>query len=148
MLDVRLLRTDLDRVKRALRLRGMDEELVAPFTELDTAKREKQTESEALKNRRNVVSQEVARRKRTGEDAEPLIAEMREVNERIRRLDEEVRELEAKLDELLLTLPNIPHDSVPFGRSDQDNVEIRRVGPLPEFPFEPKPHWEVAERLG
>src|SRR5690606_32657459 len=97
---------------------------------------------------RNVVSQEVARRKRTGEDEEPLIAEMREVNERIRRLDEEVRELEAKIDELLLTLPNIPHDSVPFGRSDQDNVEIRRVGPLPEFPFEPKPHWEVAERLG
>jgi len=148
MLDVRLLRTDLDRVKRALRLRGMDEELVAPFTELDTAKREKQTESEALKNRRNVVSQEVARRKRTGEDAEPLIAEMREVNERIRRLDEEVRELEAKIDELLLTLPNIPHETVPFGRSDQDNVEIRRVGPLPEFSFEPKPHWEVADRLG
>ncbi|HEY8528719.1 MAG TPA: serine--tRNA ligase [Paenibacillaceae bacterium] len=148
MLDVRLLRTDLDRVKRALRLRGMDEELVAPFTELDTAKREKQTESEALKNRRNVVSQEVARRKRSGEDAEPLIAEMREVNERIRQLDEEVRELEAKIEELLLTLPNIPHETVPFGQSDQDNVEIRRVGILPEFPFEPKPHWEIAERLG
>jgi len=148
MLDVRLLRTDLDRVRRALRLRGMDEELVAPFTELDAAKREKQTESEALKNRRNVVSQEVARRKRSGEDAEPLIAEMREVNERIRTLDEEVRELEAKIDELLLTLPNIPHESVPYGESDKDNPEVRRVGSLPAFPFEPKPHWDIAERLG
>ena len=148
MLDVRLLRTDLDRVRRALRLRGMDEELVAPFTELDAAKREKQTESEALKNRRNVVSQEVARRKRSGEDAEPLIAKMREVNERIRTLDEEVRELEAKIDELLLTLPNIPHESVPYGESDKDNPEVRRVGSLPAFPFEPKPHWDIAERLG
>ena len=142
------MRTDLDRVRRALRLRGMDEELVAPFTELDAAKREKQTESEALKNRRNVVSQEVARRKRSGEDAEPLIAKMREVNERIRTLDEEVRELEAKIDELLLTLPNIPHESVPYGESDKDNPEVRRVGSLPAFPFEPKPHWDIAERLG
>jgi len=147
MLDVRLLRNDLDRVKTALRNRGMAEELVAPFTELDAARREKLTESEALKNRRNTVSQEVARLKKSGGDATALIEEMREVNDRIKRLDDEVRELEAKIDDILLALPNLPHESVPVGASEEDNVEIRRVGTPPVFDFEPKPHWELAAGL-
>jgi seryl-tRNA synthetase len=147
MLDVRLLRNDLDRVKTALRNRGMAEELVAPFTELDAARREKLMESEALKNRRNTVSQEVARLKKSGGDATALIEEMREVNDRIKRLDDEVRELEAKIDDILLALPNLPHESVPVGASEEDNVEIRRVGTPPVFDFEPKPHWELAAGL-
>ena len=148
MLDVRLLRSEYDRVKQALERRGAPEELIAGFPELDRRRRELLTESERLKNRRNTVSQEVAKIKRAGGDAEALIAEMREVGDRIKELDDEVRELEAKIDQLLLGIPNIPHESVPVGASEEDNVEIRRHGEPPAFSFEPKSHWEIADRLG
>lgn len=148
MLDVRLLRNEYDRVKQALERRGAPEELIAGFPELDRRRRELLTESERLKNRRNTVSQEVAKIKRAGGDAEALIAEMREVGDRIKELDDEVRELEAKIDQLLLGIPNIPHESVPVGASEEDNVEIRRHGEPPAFSFEPKSHWEIADRLG
>lgn len=148
MLDVRLLRSDYDRVKRALEHRGEPEELIAEFPELDRRRRELLTETERLKNRRNTVSQEVAKIKRAGGDAEALIVEMREVGDRIKQLDDEVRELEAKIGKILIAIPNIPHESVPVGASDADNVEIRRHGEPPVFPFEPKSHWEIADRLG
>ncbi|OUM95502.1 MAG: serine--tRNA ligase [Thermobacillus sp. ZCTH02-B1] len=148
MLDVRLLRNEYDRVKQALERRGAPEELIAGFPELDRRRRELLTESERLKNRRNTVSQEVAKIKRAGGDAEALIAEMRKVGDRIKELDDEVRELEAKIDQLLLGIPNIPHESVPVGASEEDNVEIRRHGEPPAFSFEPKSHWEIADRLG
>jgi seryl-tRNA synthetase len=105
-------------------------------------------ESEQLKNRRNTVSQEVAVKKRNGENADHLIAEMREVNDRIKTLDDEIRVLEDDLNRLLLAIPNMPHSSVPVGHSEEDNVEIRRSGEPPAFPFEPKPHWEIADQLG
>ncbi|AGA59672.1 seryl-tRNA synthetase [Thermobacillus composti KWC4] len=148
MLDVKLLRSDYDRVIRALEQRGMSTELIDGFPELDRRRRELLTESERLKNRRNTVSQEVAKIKREGGDAEALIVEMREVGDRIKALDDEVRELEAKIERILLAVPNIPHESVPIGESEADNVEIRRYGEPPSFPFEPKSHWEIADRLG
>ena len=148
MLDVKLLRSDYDRVIRALEQRGMSTELIDGFPELDRRRRELLTESERLKNRRNTVSQEVAKIKREGGDAEALIVEMREVGDRIKELDDQVRELEEQIEKMLIWIPNIPHESVPIGESEADNVEIRRYGEPPSFPFEPKSHWEIADRLG
>jgi len=147
MLDIKRLRTDLDKVKQALVHRGEPLSDIEGFAELDSRRRELLTESESLKNRRNVVSQEVARKKRAGEAADDLIAEMREVGDRIKRLDDEVRELEQRLEELLLSIPNVPHESVPVGASDADNVEVRRWGDIPEFSFAPAAHWEIAAEL-
>jgi seryl-tRNA synthetase len=148
MLDVRLLRNDYDKVAQALRNRNASLDLIAGFPELDNARRERLTESDALKNRRNVVSQEVAKLKKSGGNADELIAEMRSVNDRIKQLDEEVRELEEKIDAMMLAIPNVPHESVPVGASEEDNVEVRRVGEPPKFGFEPKAHYDVADGLG
>ncbi|PYI51104.1 serine--tRNA ligase [Paenibacillus flagellatus] len=148
MFDAKLLRNEIERVKEAMTARGKPAEEVTRFTGLDAKRRELLQESDQLKNRRNTVSQEVAAKKRNGEDAEPLILEMRDVNDRIKVLDEELRVLEEDLQKLLLSIPNMPHASVPVGRSEEDNVEIRRVGEVPSFPFEPKAHWELADQLG
>lgn len=148
MFDVKLLRNELERVKEAMAARGKPAEEIDRFTGLDAKRRELLQESERLKNRRNTVSQEVAAKKRNGEDAEPLIVEMREVNDRIKALDEEVRVVEEDLNKLLLSIPNMPHSSVPVGLTEEQNVEIRRVGDVPSFSFEVMPHWDVAARLG
>ncbi|GAB6931995.1 serine--tRNA ligase [Calditerricola satsumensis] len=148
MLDVKRLRRDLDGVKRALARRGAVPAELDRFVELDAAWRALVAESDQLKHRRNEVSQEIARLKRAGEDAEARIAEMRQVSDRIKELDERIRQLEAEIDDLLLSIPNVPHETVPDGASDADNVEVRRWGEPPAFAFDPKPHWELAERLG
>lgn len=148
MLDVKRLRRDLDGVKRALARRGAVPAELDRFVELDAAWRALVAESDQLKHRRNEVSQEIARLKRAGEDAEARIAEMRQVSDRIKELDERIRQLEAEIDDLLLSIPNVPHETVPDGASDADNVEVRRWGEPPTFAFDPKPHWELAEHLG
>lgn len=148
MLDVKRLRHDLDGVKRALARRGAVPAELDRFVELDTAWRALVAESDQLKHQRNEVSQEIARLKRAGEDAEARIAEMRQVSDRIKELDERIRQLEAEIDELLLSIPNVPHETVPDGASDADNVEVRCWGEPPTFAFDPKPHWKLAERLG
>ncbi|CAM4471735.1 serine--tRNA ligase [Paenibacillus tarimensis] len=148
MLDIKLLRNDYDKVKQALENRGKSEELIAEFPVLDAKRRELLQETEQLKNRRNTVSQEVAKLKKSGGDAEALIVEMREVGDRIKELDDQGRELEARLDEILLAIPNVPHESVPIGASEEDNVELRRVGEPRIFDFEPKAHWDIADGLG
>lgn len=148
MLDVKILRSDLARVEQALKNRGASLELVAGFTELDVKRREMIGETEQLKNRRNVVSAEVAKLKKSGDDAESLILEMREVGDRIKAIDEELRELDAAVEQVLLSIPNIPHESVPVGSSEEENVEQRRVGELPSFGFEPKAHYDIAAELG
>lgn len=148
MLDVKLLRNDYERVAQALRNRGASLELIAGFPTLDRARRDKLTESEQLKNRRNSVSQEVAKLKRSGGDADALIAEMREVNDRIKLLDEEVREIEVEMDVLMLAIPNVPHESVPVGASEADNVIVRTEGEPRTFEFAPKAHWDIGLELG
>jgi len=148
MLDVKLLRHDYDKVAQALTNRNASLDLISGFPELDVGRREKLTESEQLKNRRNVVSQEVAKLKKNRENADDLIAEMRNVNDRIKQLDDEIREIEEKMDALLLSIPNVPHESVPVGASEEDNVEIRRIGEPTAFEFEAKPHWELGTALG
>lgn len=148
MLDVKLLRNELEKVEQALQNRGKSLELIAEFPVLDGKWRDLLQESEQLKSRRNTVSQEVAQLKKSGGDAEALILEMREVGDRIKALDDEVRVVEAEIRDLTLAIPNIPDASVPLGKSEDDNVEVRRVGEARSFEFEPKAHWDIAQNLG
>jgi seryl-tRNA synthetase len=148
LFDVKLLRSDLAAVQAAMQNRGKQIEELNGFTELDLKRRELLQETEQLKNRRNTVSQEVAGRKRSGENADELIQEMKVVGDRIKELDDEIRVLDESLQQILLSIPNMPHVSVPVGRTEEENVELRRVGEIPQFDYEVKPHWEVAQELG
>jgi seryl-tRNA synthetase len=129
------------------RRRGITLNLEA-FRELDRERRKWITENEQRKAQRNKASDEIARLKKDKQDASALIAEMKSISELIKQTDEKVAALDAQQRELLLTIPNIPHPSVPSGATAADNVEVRRWGKPPEFTFEPKPHWEVGERAG
>lgn len=118
------------------------------FAALDKERREQITANERRKATRNKASDEIARLKKDKQNADALIAEMKQVSEQIKLSDERIAELDAKQHELLLIIPNIPHASVPTGHGAEDNVEVRRWGTLPIFDFQPKPHWEVGERAG
>jgi seryl-tRNA synthetase len=118
------------------------------FRALDRERRERITAVERLKSARNKAGEEIARRKQAGEDAAPLLAEMKSVAAEIKRADEEVPALEARLADFMLTVPNIPHSSVLPGRDAAANVEVRRWGAPPKFAFAPRPHWEIGERAG
>lgn len=148
MFDIKLLRSNFQEVKEKLKYRGEDISELDRFEELDSKRRELTVESEKLKNKRNEVSAQIAQLKREKKDAEPFILEMREVGEKIKKLDEELSVIEGQLNHLLLSLPNVPHESVPIGESEDDNVEIRKWGELPHFSFEPKPHWDLGVELG
>ncbi|WP_025028977.1 serine--tRNA ligase [Caldalkalibacillus mannanilyticus] len=148
MLDVKLLRNEFEQVKARLRSRGEDISELDRFPEIDHQRREIIQEVEELKSKRNTVSQEVSVLKREKKDADHLIQEMKEVNDRIKVLDDQLREVEADLESILLTVPNIPHESVPVGESEDDNIVHSTWGEKPTFAFEPKPHWEVADKLG
>ncbi len=148
MLDIKILRNDLEKVKEALKHRNEKINEIDAFTELDEKRRNLIFETEQLKNRRNTVSQEVAKLKKEKADAEQLIIEMREVGDKIKVLDEEIKVLDEQIYDLLLRIPNIPHESVPIGETEDDNIPIRFWGEKTNFSFEPKPHFEVAENLG
>ncbi len=147
MLDVKILRANFDEVKLKLENRGEKIADLDLFGELDQKRRELIVEGEQLKSRRNSVSQEVAKLKREKQDADHLIKEMKEVSDQIKHLDEQLREVEGQLEDILLTIPNIPHDSVPVGLTEDDNVEVRTWGNVPNFSFEAKPHWDIATNL-
>jgi seryl-tRNA synthetase len=147
MLDLKHLRANFTEVKEKLQHRGEDLTDLGKFEDLDVKRRELIVESEQLKSKRNEVSQQVAALKREKKDAEHLITEMREVGDRIKALDDELRGVEETLEMLLLSIPNIPHESVPVGESEDENVEIRKWGEVRDFGFEPKPHWDVADAL-
>jgi seryl-tRNA synthetase len=118
------------------------------FRALDKERRELITSTEQLKAQRNKASDEIARLKKANQNADALLAEMKQVSDRIKSADERIAQLDAKQRELLLTIPNLPHTSVPVGHSAAENVEVRRWGTPPKFDFAPKPHWEVGERAG
>jgi seryl-tRNA synthetase len=146
MLDSRFIRENLEAVEARLRTRGGAMDLTG-FRELDSRRRELLQQSEELKALRNRVSDEISRIKDKSQ-AQGRIAEMREVGGRIKSLDEELKGVEEGLEQSLLTIPNIPNEKVPVGASEDDNVEIRKWGAPPVFPFTPKPHWELGESLG
>lgn len=147
MLDIKFIRQEPEKVARGLARRGLEAGLDS-FLQLDGRRRSLLVEAEALKSKRNQVSAEIARLKKRGEDAEELIVAMREVSDRIKALDAELRAVEEELDQELLRIPNIPHETVPDGQSDADNKTVRHWGDIPRFDFEPRPHWEIGERLG
>ncbi|PAD66271.1 serine--tRNA ligase [Bacillus sp. 7586-K] len=147
MLDIKYLRNNLEEVKEKLSKRGEDLTDFGKFEDLDKKRRELISETEELKSKRNDVSSQIAQLKREKKDADQLIIEMKEVGEKIKGLDEELREVEKELEVLLLSIPNIPHESVPVGDTEDDNVEVRKWGEPPEFSFEPKPHWDIADEL-
>lgn len=147
MFNIQLLRENFDEVKAKLQHRGEDLADLDKFGELDQKRRQLIVESEQLKKKRNDVSAQIAVLKRENKNADDLVKEMREVGEQIKNLDEELRTIEEELNTLLLSIPNLPHESVPVGDTEDDNVEIRKWGELPKFDFEPKPHWDVATDL-
>ncbi len=147
MLEARYIREHLDEVKERIALRGgaVDFE---KFVAIDSERRKALQEWEGLRAVQKKVSDEVSQRKRRGEEASDLISEMKKVSQELKVLDGIVEEKEKALQEFLLTVPNIPHPSVPVGTDSADNAEVRRWGEIPAFPFEPKPHWDLGEDLG
>jgi len=146
MLDVKFIRDNVEMVETRLATRGGGVDL-AGFRQLDERRRELLLQSETLKALRNKVSDEISRIKDKSQ-AQDRIVEMREVSQRVKGLDDELRGVEEELQQILLTVPNIPHQSVPHGASETDNVEVKKWGEPPRFSFAPKPHWELGEALG
>src|SRR5215831_11053735 len=147
MHDLSYFREHLDLFADMAKRRNMTLDLDG-FLALDKERRELITANEQRKSQRNKASDEIARLKKEKQNADALIAEMKQVSETIKQADVRVDELDARQRELLLTIPNIPHSSVPTGKGAEDNVEMRRWGTPPKFDFQPKPHWEVGERAG
>jgi seryl-tRNA synthetase len=148
MLDIKYLRANFEEVKEKLSHRGEDLGDFSKFEELDQKRRELISKVEVFKNKRNEVSGQIAVLKREKQDADHLIKEMREVGDRVKEMDDELREVEAELETLMLSIPNIPHESVPVGETEDDNILHREWGEVPAFAYEPKPHWDVADHLG
>jgi len=149
MLDLNYVREHLPEVEEKLRQRGMNpEELLGGFRDLDARRRQAITAYETLKAERNKKSEEVGRRKRSGEDATALMEETKSLREEGERQEKVAAQLEEELRGVMSQIPNLPHASVPVGRSEHDNVEVRRWGNPPQFSFQPKPHWELGEQLG
>lgn len=146
MLDIKILRTEPERIREALKKRNNDLD-ITPAIELDIARREILTEVEKKKAQQNEISKKIPQMKKAGEDTSAIFAEMKELSNEIKEDDEKVRELDAKLRDFMLRIPNIPNDSCPVGNDDADNVEIRRNGTPREFTFEPKAHWDIGTGL-
>ena len=146
MLDVKLLREDMDKVKQMLVDRNEKFDLDR-FTELDTKRRGILTEVELLKKEQNSVTKQIPLMKREGKDTSQVFADMKILSDKIKGFDTDLREVEEKLDQVLLSIPNMPHPSVPAGHTDEDNVEIRKFGEPHKFEYEPKAHWDIGEDL-
>ncbi|MGB7171552.1 MAG: serine--tRNA ligase [Acidobacteriaceae bacterium] len=149
MLDLGFVRTNLELVERKLRERGADPAaLLGDFRELDQRRRERITEAEQLKARRNQLTEEVARLKRAGQDASGPMEETRALKTRMEELDGEAGLASVQMIEVLTRIPNLIRDEVPAGRDERDNVEVKKWGTPREFDFQAKPHWEIGEALG
>ncbi len=146
MLDARFVRENVESVGNGLKKRGYEFPLAA-FLALDEKRMALLKETEELRNRRNDVSEEIGILKRQKEDADAQLVEMKGVSDRLKDLDERLKELEAETRSLLLTIPNIPDESVPLGKDENENVEIRKWGTIRQFDFEPLNHWDIAEPL-
>ncbi|NIM04115.1 MAG: serine--tRNA ligase [Armatimonadetes bacterium] len=147
MLDIRLIRSEPEKVEQALRRRGKEISL-KPVLDADARRRALLVEMEALKAKRNEASKEIGRKKKAGEDTDSSMEEMRKVGEQIGALEGKVREVETTLEQLLWNIPNLPDDSVPDGLKEEDNLLVGEWGSPRRFDFAPKPHWEVAANLG
>ena len=149
MLDLAFVRQHLDLLEEKLRQRSMNpQEVLGDFREIDRRRRAVITELEELKRRRNELAEQVAQLKRAKQDATVQIDETRQMREQIPPLEKQAEEADARLRSILTTIPNIPHETVPLGKDEHDNKEVKRWGEPPQFTFKPKPHWELGEELG
>jgi seryl-tRNA synthetase len=149
MLDLNFVRDNLPLVEEKLRQRGMKPaEVLKNFAQVDAQRRQAITSAETMQAQRNRASEEIAKLKKSGQDASLLIAETKALREQVEELGKAAEEYESRLQQILVGIPNIPHASVPVGKSADDNVEIRRWGTPPKFDFAPRPHWEIGEQLG
>jgi seryl-tRNA synthetase len=149
MLDLNFVRENLPLVEEKLRQRGMDPTAaLKDFRQLDTERRQAITGAETSKAQRNKASEEIARLKKSGQDASAAMAQTKDLRESISSLEKTASDLDARLREILVGIPNIPHRSVPVGPSADDNLEVRRWGTAPKFDFTPKAHWDLGPQLG
>ncbi len=148
MLAMKFVRENPTLVKECLEKRQLSPQIVDQFLQLDEQRRQKIAFGEKMKKERNQVSEEIGLLKKQGEAAQNLILQMRTTSQKIKEVDEHVRRLEEELKKLLLTIPNLPHASVPIGAGESDNRVERHWGSLPQFDFEPQPHWDLGEKLG
>ncbi len=146
MLDLSFVRENLDLVRRKLADRGAGIDL-APFEKLDQERRAILRDAESIKQRRNQANETISRLKKEGKDAADVIAEMKDLSGRIKQDDARLKEIQDAIEEILMGLPNLPHDSVPVGKDAADNPVLRTVGEKPAFDFDPRPHWEIGEAL-
>jgi seryl-tRNA synthetase len=147
MLDARFVRENIDIVKIALEKRNYEIDL-SEFLSIEAERLKLLKEAEELRNKRNVVSEEIGKLKRQKQNTDALVAEMKGVSDRIKEIDDMLRGIEEKTELFLLNIPNIPHESVPAGKDETGNVEIRKWCQLRQFDFEPLNHWDIAETLG
>ena len=147
MLDVKWVRENREEFAAMLANRNYTFPLER-FIELDTLRRETLLEAETFKEKRNAGAKEIGLKKKSGENADELMEEMRQVGEKVKELDEKIGTIEAELDDLSMRIPNRPNDSVPVGADENDNIEIRKNGKPRDFSFEPKAHWDLGETLG
>jgi seryl-tRNA synthetase len=147
LLDLRTIRDHADAIGERLGTKVSDADVTGVLT-ADRRRRDLVAEVESLKNQRNVASKELGRKKKNGEDTAGDQVTLRELGDRIKDLDQEVRDVEVTLNDALLRLPNLPHESAPVGSGEADNLLIRTHGSPREFDFEPKPHWDIGEALG
>ena len=148
MLDIRFVRENTDKVIDALKKRGQKTEILNKFIEIELERRDLLRIVEEQRQLRNKLSQEIGRLKKEGGDAAGVLSEAKSVSDQITVKEEILRVLEDKAKQELLLIPNIPHESVPIGKDDTDNKEIRVWGDKPQFSFEPKNHWDIGENLG
>ena len=149
MLDLSFVRDHLSKIEAMLRDRGMNPDvLLKDFREVDGQRRQAITTAEELKAHRNRLSDKIPGMKKSGQDVSQLIAETKDMRVQIQELEKAAEEYDTRLSDILVELPNVPHASVPVGKSPADNVEVWRWGSPPQFDFVPKPHWELGEQLG
>ena len=146
MLDIKLIRTETEKVKKALARRKENVDIDG-LLNLDTKRRELLFEVEQLKSKQNEVSKQIPALKKEGKDVAPIFEEMKKLSADIKDIDEKVRELDEEIQQIMYSIPNIPNDEVPDGDTDEDNVEIRRFSEPTKFDFEPKAHWDIGADL-
>ncbi len=149
MLDLAYVRENLTQVEEMLRRRGMDPaQVLSGFRQVDDKRRQLITQSETLKAQRNRASEEIAKLKKSGQDATAQMEQTKALRAQSDDLEKQAAEIDQELRAMLAGIPNVPHESVPMGSSADDNKEVRKWGKPPEFSFTPKPHWELGEQLG
>lgn len=148
MLDIKVIRQNPEQVKQACRNRNKDlDGIIDEILEIDTERRAVTAEADTLKAQQNQASKEIPAIKKAGGDVSAVMAQMKAISEKVGELDQKLSALESRQRDLLLSIPNMPHPSVPVGKDDSENVEIRRWGTPVEFPFEPKAHWDIGADL-